>query len=79
MSAEDHDELAWLRAENALLRTERDMLLRIATGYAEDAAGHAACRTRPHVRPSGRTSGQDRVDVTAVDAHRRAGGGRGER
>ncbi|WP_199543337.1 GreA/GreB family elongation factor [Prauserella endophytica] len=30
-------ELEWLRAENALLRTQRDVLERVATGFAEDA------------------------------------------
>jgi len=30
-------ELDRLRAENALLRVERDILLRVATGYALDA------------------------------------------
>lgn len=29
-------ELEWLRAENKLLRTERDVLRRVATGFAED-------------------------------------------
>jgi len=33
----DHTELDRLRAENALLRAERDILLRVATGYALDA------------------------------------------
>lgn len=35
----DHDERAelhWLRAENKLLRTERDILSRVASGLAED-------------------------------------------
>lgn len=33
----DPTELAWLRAENALLRTERDILVQVATGFAHDA------------------------------------------
>lgn len=37
MTADDRAELEWLRAENVLLRTERDILVRIATGFAEDA------------------------------------------
>lgn len=31
-------ELEWLRAENRLLRTERDVLSRLATGLAEDVS-----------------------------------------
>ncbi|WP_116040454.1 hypothetical protein [Amycolatopsis palatopharyngis] len=30
-------ELDWLRTENALLRTERDILVRVASGFADDA------------------------------------------
>jgi transposase len=33
----ERTELDRLRAENALLRAERDILLRVATGYALDA------------------------------------------
>ncbi|WP_197285096.1 hypothetical protein [Sciscionella sediminilitoris] len=29
-------ELHWLRSENELLRTERDALVRLATGFAKD-------------------------------------------
>ncbi|CAM3578925.1 hypothetical protein KIPE111705_15255 [Kibdelosporangium persicum] len=32
-----HAELAWLRAENALLRTEKEILLKAATWFAVDA------------------------------------------
>lgn len=32
----EDEELAWLRKENALLRVERDILLRVASGYAMD-------------------------------------------
>lgn len=46
-------ELRWLRSENALLRTERDMLVRIAAGFAEDL--DAALSTVPRV--SERASG----------------------
>ncbi|WP_017976335.1 GreA/GreB family elongation factor [Actinopolyspora halophila] len=34
---DERAELDWLRAENTLLRTERDMLLRLATEFARDA------------------------------------------
>ncbi|HEY3472319.1 MAG TPA: hypothetical protein VGL47_44785 [Amycolatopsis sp.] len=42
-------ELAWLRKENALLRVERDMLMRVAAGYASDMA---LLRRREPERPS---------------------------
>jgi hypothetical protein len=29
-------ELAWLRKENDFLRVQRDILMRVATGYAHD-------------------------------------------
>lgn len=32
-----HAELAWLRAENTLLRTEKEILLKAATWFALDA------------------------------------------
>jgi hypothetical protein len=38
LTDDERAELAWLRAENALLRVERDILLRVATGYADDMA-----------------------------------------
>lgn len=34
LSASERGELEWLRKENKLLRTEKEMLLRIATEYA---------------------------------------------
>lgn len=34
LSATERRELEWLRKENRLLRTEKEMLLRIATEYA---------------------------------------------
>lgn len=36
LDADERAELEWLRTENALLRTERDILARVATGLAED-------------------------------------------
>ncbi|MBB3049547.1 hypothetical protein FHS23_000542 [Prauserella isguenensis] len=33
---DERAELEWLRVENQLLRTQRDVLERIATGFAED-------------------------------------------
>ncbi len=36
LADDERVELTWLRNENALLRVERDILLRVATGYAED-------------------------------------------
>ncbi|GAA5107282.1 GreA/GreB family elongation factor [Haloechinothrix salitolerans] len=44
-AAEEQAELDWLRKENALLRTERDILLRDATGFAEDANATLLRRT----------------------------------
>ncbi len=38
LTDDERAELAWLRTENTLLRVERDILLRVATGYADDAA-----------------------------------------
>jgi hypothetical protein len=40
-------ELEWLRSENALLRTERDILVRVATGFAEDADATLLRRRTP--------------------------------
>lgn len=37
LTDDERAELDWLRAENTLLRTEKAMLLRVATGFAEDA------------------------------------------
>ncbi|HEY8371291.1 MAG TPA: hypothetical protein VIL00_00970 [Pseudonocardiaceae bacterium] len=36
LTEDERAELAWLRSENALLRVQRDVLLRIASGYARD-------------------------------------------
>ncbi|MEU4447733.1 hypothetical protein AB0K14_07260 [Actinosynnema sp. NPDC050801] len=36
LTDEERDELVWLRTENAFLRVQRDVLTRIATGYAHD-------------------------------------------
>ena len=36
LTEDERTELTWLRAENHLLRVERDILLRVATGYAKD-------------------------------------------
>jgi hypothetical protein len=38
LTDDERSELAWLRTENSLLRVERDILLRVASGYAEDMA-----------------------------------------
>lgn len=45
----EREELEWLRTENALLRAERDILLRAATGFAEDAN---AALLRRHSAPA---------------------------
>ena len=37
LTEDERSELVWLRKENTLLRVERDILLRVATGYANDA------------------------------------------
>lgn len=36
LDQDERAELDWLRAENKLLRTERDVLARVATGLVED-------------------------------------------
>lgn len=36
LTDDERDELTWLRAENAFLRVQRDVLTRIASGYAHD-------------------------------------------
>ncbi|MFD7657501.1 hypothetical protein ACFV4N_26295 [Actinosynnema sp. NPDC059797] len=36
LTDEEREELTWLRAENAFLRVQRDVLTRIASGYAHD-------------------------------------------
>lgn len=60
-------ELEFLRAENALLRTERDVLLRVAAGFAEDANATLLRRRRP-TPPDERGSVVDTRDsVDSVD------------
>ena len=50
LTADERSELEWLRTENTLLRVERDILLRVAVGYAEDmAADHVVPRDRQGV------------------------------
>ncbi|MGW4207486.1 hypothetical protein ACWEIJ_05810 [Lentzea sp. NPDC004789] len=36
LTDDERAELAWLRKENDFLRVQRDILLRVATGYAHD-------------------------------------------
>lgn len=36
LTEDERAELAFLRAENTLLRVERDILMRVASGYAAD-------------------------------------------
>lgn len=36
LTPDEREELAWLRTENAFLRVQRDVLTRIAAGYAHD-------------------------------------------
>jgi len=36
LTEDERAELAWLRRENDFLRVQRDILLRVATGYAHD-------------------------------------------
>ncbi|MFJ8962447.1 hypothetical protein ACIRG5_23950 [Lentzea sp. NPDC102401] len=36
LTAGERAELAWLRKENDFLRVQRDILLRVASGYAHD-------------------------------------------
>ncbi len=45
LTEDERTELLWLRKENTLLRVERDILLRVATGYANDAATDAKTET----------------------------------
>ncbi|MFE2756035.1 hypothetical protein ACFXGA_28965 [Actinosynnema sp. NPDC059335] len=50
LTDDERDELAWLRAENAFLRVQRDVLTRIASGYAHDVEvilGRRAADTSP--------------------------------
>lgn len=37
LTDDERAELSWLRSENTLLRVQRDILLRVGTGYARDA------------------------------------------
>ena len=36
LTGDERAELEWLRTENDFLRVQRDILLRVATGYAHD-------------------------------------------
>ena len=36
LTDDERAELAWLRKENDFLRVQRDILVRVATGYAHD-------------------------------------------
>jgi hypothetical protein len=36
LTDDERAELTWLRTENDFLRVQRDILLRVATGYAHD-------------------------------------------
>ncbi|MEU4804610.1 hypothetical protein [Actinosynnema sp. NPDC023587] len=36
LTPDERAELTWLRSENTFLRAQRDVLVRIATGYAHD-------------------------------------------
>ncbi|MCP2163471.1 hypothetical protein [Goodfellowiella coeruleoviolacea] len=50
LTDDERAELAWLRTENNLLRVERDILLRVATGYAKDM-DHLLRRSAPRSAP----------------------------
>ncbi|WP_199740528.1 hypothetical protein [Saccharopolyspora rhizosphaerae] len=45
LSASERSELEWLRKENKLLRTEKEVLLRIATEYALETSAPAPPNT----------------------------------
>jgi len=49
LTGDEHAELIFLRAENALLRTERDILVKAAGWFAADA-GALARRPEPGPR-----------------------------
>ena len=49
LTGDEHAELIFLRAENALLRTERDILVKAAGWFAADA-GALARRPDPEPR-----------------------------
>ncbi len=36
LTDDERAELLWLRTENEFLRVQRDILMRVATGYAQD-------------------------------------------
>ncbi|GAA3573393.1 hypothetical protein GCM10022222_67160 [Amycolatopsis ultiminotia] len=44
LTPDEQAELAWLRAENSLLRAEKDLLLKAAAGFAADAGALRAAR-----------------------------------
>jgi hypothetical protein len=50
LTEDERAELTWLRAENDLLRVERDILLRVASGYARDT-DTARRHTHPEPHP----------------------------
>ncbi|MBB3662599.1 MULTISPECIES: hypothetical protein [Prauserella salsuginis group] len=53
---DERAELEWLRVENQLLRTQRDVLERIATGFAEDLGiAWPGAAARPDGSPRGDT------------------------
>jgi hypothetical protein len=37
LSPSEREQLEWLRTENAFLKVQRDILMRVATGFAQDA------------------------------------------
>lgn len=48
LTDDERAELAWLRTENDLLRVQRDILLRVATGYAHDVEAMLRRTDRHH-------------------------------
>ncbi|MGC7100836.1 GreA/GreB family elongation factor [Amycolatopsis lurida] len=63
MTSAKDSELAFLRAENALLRTERDILLRVAAGFAEDTNATLLRRRGPR-HPDERGTAMETVWLT---------------
>ncbi|RZQ64909.1 hypothetical protein EWH70_06870 [Amycolatopsis suaedae] len=63
MDSTKDSELDFLRAENALLRTERDILLRVAAGFADDANA-TLLRRRGAVGPTEQGTTVDTVWLT---------------
>ncbi|WP_435122498.1 GreA/GreB family elongation factor [Amycolatopsis thermoflava] len=57
------EDLEFLRAENALLRVERDILLRVAAGFADDANA-TLLRRRTAARPNEGGNAMDTVWLT---------------